>query len=137
MSSVEEQYINKTSKDFKVGQVVCRADEPRRGHSCNPRNCEVTKVGRKWVYVSSGRGFGQDSRFDPSDPAYCKIGFPLDGGDWSSPGTIYLEEKHYQELARRSFLDDKVRKFFGSYNSSASLEQLEQIAKVLDLDSVQ
>jgi hypothetical protein len=64
-------------KPIEVGQELYYV--PRDGRQ-KPYSVTVTKVGRKWAETSS-RGL----RFGVSD-------FIVDGGNYSSPGRVYLSE---------------------------------------------
>ena len=71
---------------FEVGQVVfvVRNDNRRSTY-----NATVTKVGRKWVYIN------EHQRFDPQ----TKL---IDGGNYQSPGRVYLSRDEYDETVTRA-----------------------------------
>ncbi len=76
------------STAFHVGQVVLVA---LTGNSRGPVRLverKVTKVGRKWVTLE------HDTRFEREGE---RGKFVLDGGDYSSPGRVYLSLQDYED----------------------------------------
>lgn len=128
-------YRNLTTKDFEVGQTLVRNSCGYQGNT-EPRPCKVLKVGRKWVYISfdmEEQGWRDPDRFDPSDVRHNGIGFILDGGNYRSPGSVYLDMKHPLEEQEQASLYSKIRDEFSSFQPTISLETLRKIAKELQI----
>lgn len=75
--------------NYIVGQVVCIVItlNVKPDHHC-PLAAKVTKVGRKWVNLST-IGLGAFYRV----PVGSR---DLDGGNYSSPGKVWVDEHEYQ-----------------------------------------
>lgn len=92
---------------FELGQTIWIHFYQRSlGVALSPHT--VTKIGRKWVTL--GNGFRENAyRFDVDT-------LELDGGDYTSPGKVYLsEEAYHQETALMGawkVFQDRIR-FFG------------------------
>jgi hypothetical protein len=73
---------------WEVGMDVCVVyTENVRGEP-NPITANITKVGRKWITTACIQGF--TTRFD-AETMY------IDGGRYSSPGKVYVDERAYHE----------------------------------------
>lgn len=127
-------YKNKTPKDFEVGQVVWYKsnDRHRRGNSPTlPYN--VTKVGRKWVTIRQGDKDYTEERFDPSETRFRGMGWPCDGGDFSSPGTVYLREEDLKlEEEQQRLYDEIICQHFSSFVAFIPLEKLQAVKAILE-----
>ena len=107
--------------NLKIGQHLWFV--PSQYSNC--RDCQdvnIESIGRRWVYVSDGR-------FDLSKMVGGKAA--LDGGQYSSPGYVYLSRNlHDQEveirLIKRKLIADLQER------SDLSLSQLQAIRKILD-----
>lgn len=59
----------------------------------------------------------------------------MDGGDYRSPGTIYLDPDEWHALAERDARYSLVQEKFRSFNSDhVSLEQLRDVCKTLEIN---
>mgnify|MGYP001796638063 FL=1 len=89
----------------------------------DPMWVEVTKVGRKWAYFPYNRRFDKNTLF-------------VDGGDFLSPGRVYLEEQDYLDKIRRSVLFGKIQNVFKWDGAGRNLDlgTLEKIAALLNLE---
>lgn len=94
----------------------------------NPVKKKVTetikKIGRKWVE------FGEfKERFD-------KDTWFIDGGNYSSPGTVYPSEQYY--LEELELIDEwkKLVSLFSYYSvpNGMTVEKIKEIMKLLELD---
>lgn len=83
--------------DFKVGQQLYYVPSDRRRGV--PIHVVVSKVGNRWVYFNH---LHTEFRFSPSD-------MRVDGGDYSSPGMVYLDKAAHEELVSRNRAWDAVR----------------------------
>lgn len=70
-----------------VGQVVFLKLRDRYRRGSELLESKVTAVGRKWVQFDGGRWRAE------------KGSLYLDGGQYSSPGEIFLSEAHHHEVA--------------------------------------
>jgi hypothetical protein len=78
--------------EFHVGQELYLQYHERRFTQNRP--VFVSKVGRKWIHFDDGR-----YRFNPES-------MRVDGGGYSSPGTVYMsKEEHDAEMDKRDAWD--------------------------------
>lgn len=67
----------------------------------DPRGMKVTKVGKKWVTIESPAGKADrfcildDDDHDGRRDAANDGPYPLDGGDYSSPGRVWRDAAHH------------------------------------------
>lgn len=106
---------------FQVGQVLWYAPYDRRNR---PSVIVVSSVGRKWVK------FNRDSRrFDAST-------MEVDGGQYSSPGKIWMSREDYEADSRIQgewgYLGRDV--YFGKPAPGLTLDDIAQARKLLRLD---
>lgn len=74
-----------TDKTYEVGQELLYVPTDRRRGE--PYPVTVTKVGRKWVYITR---FGHDSnRFDPATGA-------VDGGQYTPPASVWRSREEWE-----------------------------------------
>jgi hypothetical protein len=102
-------------KTFEVGQsvfVVVRGRE---------RHCKVTKVGRRWVELDAGY------RFESSN-------MQLDGGKYSSPGSVWNSESAYRENVALYKAWDKLAKCLYRKTPQVTLEKVRQAAELLGVN---
>lgn len=106
---------------FVIGQIVFSVPRDKRGS--NPRNVEITSIGRKWI------GIGKD-RFD-------KDTMLVDAGQYPSPAKIYLSEELYKNETE---INKRWRKIVNDYQyrtpSKLSLAGIEKIEKIINGEPV-
>lgn len=108
------------SNTFEIGQTVFYTDNDRKGRIYPSK---VESIGRKWVNLEKHAG-----RFD-------KETMLLDGGQYSSPGKVYLSEEVYRnELA----VEDLWKKFREAYTYRApegvTVDNIREAARLLKLE---
>lgn len=105
--------------ELKVGQTVifCPADSRN-----SPAEVTVTAIGRRWVKIAN-RGYG-NARFD-------KVSFEVDGGEYSSPGRIFLSWDDFNAERERAELLKELRKLANEYSTPYTLAQLRKAVQVL------
>ena len=89
----------------------------------------VTRVGRKWVYLSN------DYRFDKTEDM-IQDGYEVDGGRMVSPGVVYPSQEaceSYHRVVRLVWLlKDKMQ--FGHRHEGVSPDDVLAAAKLLKVD---
>jgi len=105
---------------YEVGQKVFVVPSKRIG---KPEYEEITKVGRKWVHLKYDRRFeiGSDR---------------LDGGEYSSPGSVYASEKEYLEQKFKQESWEKLCLFFRHKYSCPKEISLDDIRKINEIMKV-
>jgi hypothetical protein len=109
--------------DLKVGQELWFVPSQYSGY----RYCKfvtIEKIGRKWVTIQYS-----NDQFDKSKLINGKA--PLDGGRYSSPGYVYLDQNlHDQEVEIRLL----KRKIIAALEGKPfTFEQMSAIAKILEV----
>lgn len=87
----------------------------------------VTKVGRKWCTLSNGH------RFDKTDKYWRQV----DGGEYSSPGTLYDSEQHYNDRVEFARLVSEIHQKTYGYRielSSVTLADVRKAAELLGIE---
>jgi hypothetical protein len=110
--------------DLKVGQKLWFV--PSQG----ARKCRwvtVEKIGRKWITI--GYSNGQNDQFDISKLTNGKAA--LDGGRYSSPGYVYLDQCLHDKEVEFRLLKWKIIALL--QDSILSFEQLKDIEKILEV----
>jgi hypothetical protein len=118
----------------KPGDRVLMAKTGRRSDEPPALSwAEVTKVGRKWAELQpDGRKWrGRDDRFSLEDGH-------IDGGDFMSPGRVFLSEEAYHEHARalalwKPFREAMSRSFWNMPHDMTP-DRIEAAAKALGVD---
>ena len=80
---------------------------------------EVSKVGRKWVYFDNGY-----SRFD-------KDTMQIDGGNYTSPGRVFVNKRHYDLKKEANELWVEVRKKVDLLWGTPSIETVDEIEQAI------
>lgn len=90
-----------------------------------PYTATIKSIGRKWITLD-----GYNGRFDISD-------WRIDGGNYSSPGTVYPSEQVYnaeQELNKAwGKLSDVFRHHY-TRHPDVTVEKIKQAAELLGVD---
>lgn len=119
-------------KRVDVGQKVYIIDRRHRYRAKGPQLEEavITKVGRKYLYVSMSDW--DTERFRLEDLRH-------DNGGYVSQINLYLSRQEYIDECQYNHLKDKIRRLFTGYDSGTSidLDQLKQIAAILGIDEVE
>lgn len=117
------------SHQFTVGQqlyFVSSCNRPTEYH------VNVTKVGRKWVYLSNHKRFDQTRRSQFANNCWF-----CDGDGYASPGSVYLTIFDHQDERRRSKLIDALATFFRPYritpSESMTADRLAYVARLLGI----
>ena len=111
--------------DLKVGQKLWFV--PSQG----ARKCRwvtVEKIGRKWITI----GYSNGARFDRAEMARGKA--PLDGGRYSSPGYVYLDQYLHDKEVEFRLLKWKIIALL--QDRTLSFEQMSAIEKILEESNV-
>lgn len=105
--------------ELKVGQTVifCPADSRN-----SPAEVTVTAIGRRWVSIAD-MGYG-NARFD-------KGTLEVDGGEYSSPGRIFLSRDDFNAERERAELLKELRRLASEYSNPYTLTQLRAAVRVL------
>lgn len=105
--------------ELKVGQTVifCPADSRN-----SPAEVTVTAIGRRWVSLAN-MGYG-NARFD-------KGTMDVDGGEYSSPGRIFLSWDDFNAERERAELRKQLRTLANEYSNPYTLAQLRKAVRVL------
>jgi hypothetical protein len=103
---------------YSVGQKLWYVPTKRRG---DPREVEITKVGRKWLSLDNDRRVAVD-------------GLYADGGQYSSPGRAYISKEAWErETSLRKAWDmlsmeiDRTRRV----PADVSVETIHQVRQLL------
>jgi hypothetical protein len=120
--------MSKSPPSFKVGDTLYYV--PRDNRYWRNEPVTITKVGRKWCVLSNNR------RFDRTDDKYWMY---VDGGEYSSPGTLYRSSEDYEEYRERKLLlEDLTRHLaYGSTPMLASLQDIRKAAVLLGMNIVE
>lgn len=105
--------------DFKVGQQIFV--EWRNGSKPYMLTETVSKIGRKWVEFMNGR-----CRFNPET-------MNIDGGEYTSPGRVWLTEDAYDAHVERRHMWQKLYKLASRHTppDHLSIEQMNLIISTL------
>ena len=109
-----------TAPDYTIGQTVCVVFERRGGAS----DVKVTGVGRRWVSTDDG------NRFD-------RVTGHVDGGRYSSPGTVYTSRNAYADAlelsnAWRTLLSD-LRNTYGAAPGGVTVAGIAEARRLLGM----
>ena len=108
--------------DLKVGQELWFVPSQYSGYG-KCKFVTIEKIGRKWVTIQYS-----NDQFDKSKLINGKA--PLDGGRYSSPGYVYLDQNlHDQEVEFRLL---KWKLIALLQDSILSFEQMSAIEKILE-----
>lgn len=105
--------------EFKVGQTVIFC--PANSRKC-PAEVTVTAIGRRWVSLAE-MGYG-NARFD-------KVSMEVDGGEYSSPGRIFLSWDDFNAERERGELFNQLKQLAGNYSNPYTLTQLREAVRAL------
>jgi hypothetical protein len=109
--------------DLKVGQKLWFVPSQYSGY----KYCKfvtIEKIGRKWVTIQYS-----NDQFDKSKLINGKA--PLDGGRYSSPGYVYLDQNLHDQEVEIRLLKRKIIALL--QDSILSFEQLKDIEKILEV----
>lgn len=113
-----------------VGQILWFAPNGKR---CGGKgfDVEITKIGKKWVYVNLYRS---ESRFLVGES--LDKGAKIDGGNYLSPGNVFLSEDAYESYAQEKNDRNELFTFLQEaslhrYKTEFTTEQLRQAADIL------
>jgi hypothetical protein len=112
--------------DLKVGQKLWFVPSQYSGD----RYCKfvtIEKIGRKWVTIQYS-----NDQFDKSKLINGKA--PLDGGRYSSPGYVYLDQNLHDQEVEFRLLKWKIIALL--QDSILSFEQMSAIEKILEESNV-
>lgn len=89
----------------------------------------VSKIARKWAYISSETHGYEMGRFDV-DTLY------KDNGGYGAPNKIWLSMQDYEEDMRRMRFLSAIQSFFRDYNlpDKLTVKQLEQVASTVGIE---
>lgn len=108
---------------MKVGDKIWIEPISRRLRRSNPevRECTISKVGRKYIYVK-----------ELSYSRFFKEGLLEDPGGYNSKYQAYLTLQDYKDKVEKEDLYSSIRKHFKAYSPSLTLEQLRSIDKIIN-----
>ena len=91
----------------------------------------ITKIGRKWVYFQHSDRSCENGRFEIAHNGEWWI----DGGDYSSPGKVYVSKEAYQEetFVKKAWTDTGLNRM---YNPPAhlTLKDMQKIRAILGVE---
>lgn len=106
---------------FEVGmELYFVPSDPRRQKN---QLVKVEKVGRKWVNLDNGYRFDKEAKY----------GMWVDGGEYSSPGRLYLSKEDYDKDCKKDSALRAINKRTEMYRSreDLTLEDVLAAAKLL------
>ena len=107
------------SKTLEVGQELWYVPSDTRREA---KAVIVTKVGRKWATLDNHNRVDMET-------------MDVDGGNYSSPGTCYLDRKAYEEQCRANKLFmEFYRKLGYCVKRGVTAEDILQAAKLLHIE---
>jgi len=100
-------------------------------HQIKPgQEVEITKIGNKWVTISSAR----DHRFDKADPSMT-----IDGKGFSSPGRCFLTQEEFETKRKTQIVWDELRKLISnhySYPIGTTIDDILKATEILGLNKI-
>ena len=115
--------------EFEVGQGLFYVSNSSR----NPNfSVTITKMGRKWAEITQVGRSRSDARFEFKAERWNRV----DGGDYSSPGTLYLSEQDYEDKVKANKIGFLVGKKL-QCSSPYSLQTMEKVAELLGIEVVE
>lgn len=114
--------------EFAVGQTVFVEDRRYGGTPPEPTPRKIVKLGRKWATLEGWHA--QRFAIGPHMPG---VAFPLDGGDYVSPGRVWvsLEDRGIHQRRLEAWGVVKRMGHLPHPPDHLPLETLEQIASLL------
>ena len=109
---------------FEVGQKVVVVFNERRNERIE--EFEVTKIGRVWAQISAGGAY--EYRFNLES-------LLIDGGQYMSPGRIYLSREEYETEKATEGVWKVFRECVDrTWKPEISVEKIREAAKILGID---
>jgi len=119
--------------NFTIGQKLYFVSSNRSwnpSHTIEPgEEVEITKIGNKWVTISSGN---PDYRFEKTDPSMT-----IDGRAFASPGKCYLTKEEYETKRRTQNLWLEFHRMLSNQFSCPPGTTLDNILKAAEILGVE